>query len=289
MLSQRTVRWRVHKDIEKLKKQFDNLMGSSSIPLDGNAINVKKYTADDLSNLTSKDYRRVENAAEVVQSLSKKVQLSVKSLTDHKISLCGETGTVKLWKYTELIFIDTKLDILKSITETIDGTLCKLAATSKVLKRKFFKADIDKQEEKRAEKSRKKDNALKDRKDKESRMLKSCCQVLQLIALSVMSDKVQDAFVKGKFEDIKITVNDITDDPALKPRFHLNALQYLKEKGIFDNYAVVKVDSFLKSLKTKQQDTMTKNEARKGKSELKLQSEKSKPTLFTLGFSRSKK
>ena len=79
-------------------------MGSSSIPLDGNAINVKKYTADDLSNLTSKDCRRVENAAEVVQSLNKKVQLSVKLLTDHKISLFGETGTVKLWKSTELKF-----------------------------------------------------------------------------------------------------------------------------------------------------------------------------------------
>ena len=288
VLSQRTVRWRIHKDIEKLKKQFDNLMGSSSIPLDGNAINVKKYTADDLSNLTSKDCRRVENAAEVVQSLSRKVQLSVKSLTDHKISLFGETGTVKLWKSTELKFIDTKLDILKSITETIDGTLCKLAATSKVLKRKFFKADVDKQEEKRAEK-RKKDNALKDRRDKELRMLKSCCQVLQLIAPSVMSDKVEDVFVKGKFEDIKVTVNDIVDDPALKPRFYLNALQYLKEKGIFDNSAIVKVDSFLKSLKIKKKDTMTKNEARKEKSELKLQSEKSQPTLFTLGFNRSKK
>ena len=263
-------------------------MGSSSIPLDGNAINVKKYTADDLSNLTSKDCRRVENEAEVVQSLNKKVQLSVKSLTDHKISLFGETGTVKLWKSTELKFIDTKLDILESITETIDGTLCKLAATSKVLKRKFFKADIDKQEEKRAEK-RKKDNALKDRRDKELSMLKSCCQVLQLIAPSVMSDKVEDVFVKGKFEDIKVTVNDIVDDPALKPRFHLNALQYLKEKGIFDNSAIVKVDSFLKSLKIKKQDTMTKNEARKEKSELKLQSEKSQPTLFTLGFNRSKK
>ena len=108
------------------------------------------------------------------------------------------------------------MDIPKSITKTIDGTLCKLAATSKVLKRTFFKAAIDKQEEKRAENS-KKDNALKDRKEKELRMLKSCCQILQPIAPSVMSDKVEDVFVKGKLEDVKVTANDIIDDPALKP------------------------------------------------------------------------
>ena len=50
LLSQCIVRWRIKMSVEKIQKKFENLCFSN----DGNAINIRKYTAEEVSQATSK-------------------------------------------------------------------------------------------------------------------------------------------------------------------------------------------------------------------------------------------
>ena len=69
--------------------------------------------------------------------------------------------------------------------------MCRLVNTNKMLKRKFSEVELNLQEEKRIAK-RKRDNAYKDEIQKKKRSLKSCHEVLKIIALSVNKDGLEE-------------------------------------------------------------------------------------------------
>ena len=68
---------------EKLASQYHNLFEFEE-SRDGNAINIRKYTAEDISQLTARDVKRVENTISVVKHFSDSVKQVTNSLKDKR-------------------------------------------------------------------------------------------------------------------------------------------------------------------------------------------------------------
>ena len=114
-----------------------------------------------------------------------------------------------------------------------------------MLKRKFHEVEINLEEEKRIAK-RKRDNAYMDETEKKQRSMKSCHEVLKTIALSVNKEGLENLLTEEKFGSIEVQQNHLVESPYLRPRFHIKALEHLKEKDVFKGAASTQVDCLLK-------------------------------------------
>ena len=83
--------------------------------------------------------------------------------------------------------------------------MCKLVNTNKMLKRKFHEVEINLQEEKRIAK-RKRNNTYKDEIEKKQRLLKSCLEVLKIIAPSVNKRGLLNLLTEEKFGTLKFNI-----------------------------------------------------------------------------------
>ena len=126
------------------------------------------------------------------------------SLRNQRKLLFGKDGNIKLlnsltvnWK----IFLVTKL--IQHFSDKINRAICKLVNTNKILKRKFYEVEINLQEEKRIAK-RKRDNAYKDEIEKRQRLMKSCHEVLKIIALSVNKEGLENLLTEETFGSIEV-------------------------------------------------------------------------------------
>ena len=277
LLSQRIVRWRIKMSVEKIQKKFENLCSSN----DGNAINIRKYTAEEVSQATSKDCKRVENSIDIVEKFNISVQENINSTREQRGMLTGKSGEMKKWKSNELKFIDDNLELLKNISGQIDSITCKLMSTNKQLKRKFFAVDADEQQERRKER-RKKENAIKDKREKMKKLSKSCFQVLKLIAPNlrdVNGVEIEKLLEEGKFDIVKVAFGDLSEEPDLKARFHLDALNHLKEKNVFETDALVKINSFIASMQEKKEIVEKYSKDRKLKAAIKQKSMSQQKTI----------
>ena len=72
---------------------------------------------------------------------------------------------------------------------------------------------------------------------------------MKIIALSVTKEGLENLLTEEKLGDIEVQQNHLVESPDLKPRFHLTAVEYLKEKGVFKGAASTQVDCLLKSLR----------------------------------------
>ena len=80
---------------EKLANQFHNLFEFEE-SYDGNAINIRKYTAEDISQLIAKDTKRAENTISVVEHFSDSVKQVTNSRKDQRKLLFGKDDKIKL-------------------------------------------------------------------------------------------------------------------------------------------------------------------------------------------------
>ena len=63
---------------------------------DGNAMNIRKCTAEDISQLTAKDAKRAENTISVVEHFSDSVKQVTNSLKDQRNLLFGKNKHLSL-------------------------------------------------------------------------------------------------------------------------------------------------------------------------------------------------
>ena len=65
---------------------------------------------------------------------------------------------------------------------------------------------------------------------------------MKIVALAVNKEGLENLLTEEKFGDIEVQQNHLVESPDLWPLFHLNALELLKEKGVFKGAASTQVD-----------------------------------------------
>ena len=96
------------------------------------------------------------------------------------------------------------------------------------INQRFAKAHIDTQAKQNARK-RKKENCYKDAKEKRKRLVSKCVEVVQKFAPDAA--KMHETTTNENVFSISLLERDIIETPALLPRFHLNALAKVIERG----------------------------------------------------------
>ena len=129
---------------------------------------------------------------------------------------------------------------------------------------KIFEVEINLQEGKRIGK-RKRDDAYKDEIEKKKWLPKNCHEVFKTIAPSVNKEGLENLLTKDKFGDIECQQDHLVESPDLKSRFHLRALAYLEEKGVFKGAASPQVDCLLKSFDRSERESGVSKQGHKSK------------------------
>ena len=84
-MSQRHQRWSVEKDFKAVEAFFESATSKES--LEGNAINIRKYTIADSSKFLARDTKRDENTIDYVNRLNTKLN-KLKNLVLISSHLC---------------------------------------------------------------------------------------------------------------------------------------------------------------------------------------------------------
>ena len=101
VMSQRHQRWSVEKEFKAVEAFFESATSKES--LEGNAINIRKYTSVDASKFLAKDTKRAENTVEYVNRLYSRLNKLKKLVLNFKSSLYDSEYVVKHWKANELM------------------------------------------------------------------------------------------------------------------------------------------------------------------------------------------
>ncbi len=101
VMSQRHQRWSVEKEFKTVEAFFESATSKES--LEGNAINIRKYTSVDASKFLAKDTKRAENTVEYVNILYSRLNKLKKLVLNFKSSLYDSEYVVKHWKANELM------------------------------------------------------------------------------------------------------------------------------------------------------------------------------------------
>ena len=153
----------------------------------------------------------------------------------------------------------------------------KLVNTNKMLKRKFYAVEINLQEEKRtAKQKRDYDDNHKDETEKKKDHWKVVMKFWKSFYTFSKQKGLDNLLREGKFGDTEVQQNYSVESPALRSRFCLKALEYLKEKGVFKGAPWTQVDCLPKSLR----DQKEKNKDLKAKSSAKQKTFKGVPENY---------
>ena len=125
----------------------------------------------------------------------------------------------------------------------------------------------DEEKDERRKRKRKQENTRKSSSRKNKRLLRQVGQMTTLLT----GGKVQ---YKGDGSTI-ITKQDLCSSPTLVARFHLAALKYMINKGIFDETCMESAKAMLTQLQQQKEATERRNKDRK----LKLQQAKKQCTM----------
>ena len=82
---------------------------------------------------------------------------------------------------------------------------------------------------------------------------------MKIIPSLVNKEGLENLLTEEKFGDTEVQQNHLVESPDLRPRFHLKALEYLKEKGAFKGAASAQVDYLLKSLRDQKEKGENQN------------------------------
>ena len=230
VMSQRHQRWSVEKEFKAVEAFFESATSKES--LEGNAINIRKYTGVDASKFFAKDTKRAENTIDYVNRLNTRLSKLKKLVLNFKSSLYDSEYVVKPWKANELMYYDEKLVKISNMMQHVSDLDRKLNDTFQSLKRKFSKGDID-MAEKNRKRRRQAENAKADENIKTSRLLARCAEVIKMVAPADFAHLDCIKMQKEKCINLVITDADFASAmPELKPRYHLNALTYLISNGV---------------------------------------------------------
>ena len=89
---------------------------------------------------------------------------------------------------------------------------------------------------------------------------------MKIIAPSVNKEWLENLLTEEKFGNTEVQQNRLVETPDLRHRFHLNAVEYLKEKGVFKDAASTQVDCLLKSLTDQKEKVENQNKGINAKS-----------------------
>ena len=231
VMSQRHQRRSVEKEFKAVEAFFESATSKES--LEGNPINIRKYTNADESKFLARDTKRAENTIDYVNRLNTKLNKLKKLVLNFKSSLYDSEYVVKPWKANELMNYDEKLVKISDMMQCVSDLDRKLNDTLQALKRTFSKGDID-MAEKNRKRRRQAENAKADENIKTSRLLARCAEVIKMVASSDFTHL--DCVQMQKEKCITLVISDVdfaSAMPELKPRYHLNALIYLISNGVF--------------------------------------------------------
>ena len=110
--------------------------------------------------------------------------------------------------------------------------------------------------------------------------MKSYHEVLKIIAPSVNKEGLENLLTEEQFGDIEVQQNLLVESPDLKPQFHLKAVEYLKEKGVFKRAASTQVDCLLKSLRDQKEKMENQNKDIKTKTLAKQKAKECQKTIL---------
>ena len=121
---------------------------TSTDSMEGNTINLRKYTNDDYSSFTARDVKRVENTYSYLQHLRRKLLSLKEKITKLRSNLYYMNHVIKPWKANELLFYDGRMSCITDMKADIKAQEGKLYFTLQCLRTKFFKSDVESMEEK---------------------------------------------------------------------------------------------------------------------------------------------
>ena len=185
---------------------------------------------------------------------------------------------MKPWKANELNFYDVCLKQLGEKASQIAIVIGKLQSLAGRLRQKVFRIDIEGSEKARAAK-RKQENAAKAKKEKESRLRSKAVEVIKILApkRTIDEEKVMRNIKElGSFN----VADDIKDSNQLLPRFHLKALSYLIEQGIFVENTKTKAIAIRDRLEIEMEKTKEGNLKKKETKKRKVEHEKKQMSFY---------
>ena len=101
VMIQRHQRWSIEKEFNTVKAYFESAASKDSV--EGNAINIKKYTSGTASKFLAKDTKRAENSIDYVNRLNTKLKNLRKLILNFKSSLYNSEYLAKPWKASEFL------------------------------------------------------------------------------------------------------------------------------------------------------------------------------------------
>ena len=93
VMSQRHQRWSIEKEFKADQALFESATSKDSV--EGDAINIRKYTSCDAAKLLAKDTKRTENSVDYVNRLNTKLNNLRKLILNFKSSLYDSEYVVK--------------------------------------------------------------------------------------------------------------------------------------------------------------------------------------------------
>ena len=101
VMSQRHQRWSIEKELKAVEACFESATPKDSV--EGNAINIKKYTNGAASKFLAKDTKRAENSIDYANRLNTKLKNLRKLILNFKSSLYDSEYLAKPWKASEFL------------------------------------------------------------------------------------------------------------------------------------------------------------------------------------------
>ena len=215
--SQRAVRWQ----LETAQMKFAKVLENCSSSKDGHRINVHKFAEAGVT-FKSADINAANASKDFLDSHGKKSSIFLKEVKERRASLF-EDNEVLPWKANVLEFythiIEDFMPVINELPSLAGEINLKLKSTSFLCVEKSTL-------------KRKKVNAAKAEKEKKQRLLKSACDVLQIICKDGGSYAHHTCNGKRQFV-LEMDMLNLENFNNLLPKFHLCGMNFLIENSLF--------------------------------------------------------